>query len=227
MRKLTGVLGALATLVILAPAVTAQEASDDAWKNRWIWGGQTGLYFFQSRDTQTGDSKWDAAFEFGGHWLITRDRVGLHLGFDQIFFPGGTESIVPNALSPSGANVVEFNNAQRIQASLYALPMRGPFQLLLGGGLAIHKISDAEPIDAQTPLELNSALSSIAEFDTKAFPIISGGAQWGLGRWAVFGNYQFMPGTDAFLIRSDQHAVTGGVRYSLTGSSQEMGTRSR
>lgn len=227
MRKLTGVLGALATLVILAPGVSAQDASDNAWTDRWIWGGQTGLYFFQSRDALTGEGKWDAALEVGGHWLITRDRVGLHLGFDQIFFPGGTTSVVPNSLSPSGGNVVEFQNAQRIQASLYALPMRGQFQLLIGGGLAIHKISDAEPTDAQTPLELNGAFNAIAEFDTKAFPIISGGAQWGLGRWALFGNYQFMPGTDAFLISSDQHAVTGGLRYSLVGSSQEMGTRRR
>ncbi len=191
MRTVTGVLGALATLLILAPALPAQEAGDDAWRNRWIWGGQTGLYFFQ---TPTQD--WEGAFEFGGHWLITRDRVGLHLGFDQIFFASGTTSVVPNSLSPNGFNVVQFDNAQRIQASLYALPMRGQFQLLLGGGVAIHKISDAEPIDAQTLLEFENAFSAIATFDTKAFPVISGGAQWSLGRWALFGNYQFMPSVE-------------------------------
>lgn len=218
MRKLTGVLVALAALLVVVSPVRAQD--DDAWSNRWIWGGQTGLFFFQ-----TPTQGWEGAFEFGGHWLITRDRVGLHLGFDQIIFANGTTSAVFNSASPSGFNVVQFDNAQRIQASLYALPMRGQFQILLGGGIAIHKISDAEPIDAQTFLELDNALSAIAEFDTKAFPIISGGAQWSIGRWALFGNYQFMPGTDSFLITSDQHALTGGLRFSLTGASQDVGTR--
>lgn len=218
MRKLTGVLVALAASAVM---VTPAHAQDDAWSNRWIWGGQTGLFFYQTLP----GLGWDAAFEFGGHWLITRDRVGLHLAFDQLIFPSGAVSAVPNSLSPNGFNTVEFNNGQRLQASLYALPIRGQFQLLLGGGVAIHRISDAEPTDAQTLLELTSALDQIAEFDTRAFPIFSGGVQWGIGRWAIFGNYQFMPGTDSFLITSDQHALTGGVRYSLTGSSQDIATR--
>ncbi len=219
MRKLSGALLVLATLAMFASPAAAQ---DDAWRNRWIWGGQTGLFFFQ---TPTQD--WEGAFEFGGHWLITRDFVGLHLGFDQIIFADGTSSAVLNSASPQGFNVVQFDNAQRLQASLYALPMQGQFQLLLGGGLAIHKISDAQPIDAQTVLELENALRAIAEFDTKAFAIVSGGAQWSIGRWAIFGNYQFMPGSDSFLITSDQHAITGGLRFSLTGASQEVGTRKR
>ncbi len=220
MRRSSGFLMALGIalgqlVVLTAPA----QAQDDLWRNRWIWGGQTGLFFYQ-----TPTQNWEAAVEFGGHWLITRDRVALHLGFDQIFFSNATSAVV-NSASTNGTNVVEFDSGQRIQAGLYALPIRGHFQLLLGGGVAIHRISDAQPIDAITPLELENAFSAISEVDTKAFPIISGGAQWTFGRIALFGNYQFMPGTDNFLITSDQHALTGGLRISLTGSAEEIGTK--
>ncbi len=216
MRRLSGVLVALGQLTVLAAPAQAQ---DEAWKNRWIWGGQTGIYFYQ-----TPTQNWEAAFEFGGHWLITRDRVGLHVAFDQIIFNSATSAVV-NPFSPSGFNVVQFDGGQRIQASLYAIPLHGQFQLLLGGGVAIHRISDAEPIDAQTALELDNAFQAISEVDTKAFPVIGGGVQWNIGKWAVFGNYQFMPGTDSFLVTSDQHALTGGIRYSLTGASEEISTR--
>ncbi len=208
----------LAALLLAGSAVPA-VGQDQSWQYQWYWGGQTGVYLFQ---TPTQD--WDFALDVGGHWLITRQRVALHLAVDQLLFLDGATSLVPNGQAAQGFTAVQFDNAQRLQAGLFIIPTNNQLQILVGGGFAIHKISDAVPLGAASVQEEQLAIQRISEFDTKAFAWFGGGFQWRIGKLAVFGNYQFSPGTDTFLITSEQHTVTGGLRYALVSSREEVTT---
>lgn len=205
--------------LLVAGSATPVFAQDQSWQYQWYWGGQTGVYFFQ---TPTQD--WDIALDVGGHWLITRQRVALHLAVDQILFLDGATSLVPNGQAALGFTPVQFDNAQRLQAGLFIIPTNNQLQLLVGGGFAIHKISDAVPLGAASVQEEQLAIQRISEFDTKAFVWLGAGVQWRVGKLAVFGNYQFSPGTDSFLITSEQHSITGGLRYALVGAREEVTT---
>ena len=82
------------------------------------------------------------AFEMGGHWLITAERVGLHMGLSQLFFDNATSII--NDGSATGQTVT-FTRGRRLQAEVYAFPMTGALQVYGGGGFLINYISDALP----------------------------------------------------------------------------------
>jgi hypothetical protein len=214
MRRLSGF---LVTVLFLGLFTTAAAAQDDDWQNKWYWGAQAGAYFYS---TPTVDN--ELAFEVGGHWLITAERIGLHMGLSQLFFDNAT-SAIPDG-SASGLTV-NFTRGRRLQAEVYAFPLDGPLQAYAGGGFLINYISDALPAGTfgSTQAE-QAALAAIDEVSTKAFFTITGGAQWRMGRWAAFGTYQFTPSGRDFLISSTQHAISGGLRYALTSSNQDVTT---
>ena len=78
MRRLSG---ALLAAVVSATLATPASAQDDSWMNKWYWGAQVGTFIFSTPTVSTA-----TAFDIGGHWLITCERVGLHLSLDQIIF---------------------------------------------------------------------------------------------------------------------------------------------
>jgi hypothetical protein len=162
------------------------------------------------------------AFEVGGHWLITAERIGLHMGLSQLFFDDATSAIPDGSATGLAVN---FTRGRRLQAEVYAFPMDGPLQVYAGGGFLINYISDAVPTGtfASTQAE-QAALEAIDEVNTKAFFTITGGAQWHMGRWALFGTYQFTPSGRDFLISSTQHSISGGLRYALAASNQDVTT---
>ena len=210
MRRLSGFLFAI---VLLGFLTTSAAAQDDEWQNKWYWGAQAGAYFFS---TPTLDN--EMAFEVGGHWLITAERVGLHMGLSQLFFDDAT------SMTTTG-QAVSFTSGRRLQAEVYAFPMTGALQIYAGGGFLINYISDALPLGTPaSPQAEQAALQAIDQENTKAFFTITGGAQWRFGRWAAFGTYQFAPSGRDFLISSAQHSITGGLRYALASANQDVTT---
>ncbi|MFQ5704818.1 MAG: hypothetical protein ACE5HT_12455 [Gemmatimonadales bacterium] len=219
MRKLPGVF--LAIVLLLGLATTPASAQGDSWKNKWYWGAQSGAFIY-STPTQS----HEAAFDIGGHWLITRDRVALDVAIDQLFFQDNTTSTVPDASSTNGTRTVSFSNGRRVQLELYAMPMDGPIQVFLGGGFAIHQITDAKAQGTFASQAQQTAVARIVDDqDTKAFAVLGGGVQYLIGRWAVFGRYQYIPQAEDFLLTSEQHAITGGIRFALTRSSEDISTK--
>ncbi len=119
--------------------------------------------------------------------------------------------------------MVNFGSGNRLQATVYAVPTDGRIQVFLGGGFAIHRITDAELGAGFTSALDRSAVESAS---TKAFLVLSGGIQARfLRRWALFGQYQFMPGSNDFMITSQQHAFNAGLRYALTHSEEIVSTQ--
>lgn len=206
MRNRSGIF--LVALLLAAQTVPA-TAQDQSWQKKWYWGAQGGAYLFSAGGNQTG-------FSAGGHWFITAGRSALYLAFDQLFFDNVTNVPI------STGQLVEFTSGQRLQATVYAIPTDGKLQVFLGGGFAIHRITDAELVGPGTNLDL-SAVESAA---TKAFLVLSGGVQGRFSeRWALFGQYQFMPASNDFVIRSQQHAFNIGLRYALTHSEEIVSTQ--
>jgi hypothetical protein len=206
MRNRSGIL--LAALLVAAQTVPA-NAQDRSWQNRWYWGAQGGAYLFSANGNKTG-------FSAGGHWFITAGRSALYLAYDQLFFD------TVNSLQINTGQLVTFSNGNRMQATVYAVPTDGKIQVFAGGGFAIHRITDAEP---EAPFTGAGDIQDVDDAATKAFLILSGGVQARfLGRWALFGHYQFMPASDDFIIRSQQHIFNVGLRYSLTHSEEVVST---
>lgn len=207
MRNRSGIF--LVALLLAAQTVPA-TAQDRSWQKKWYWGAQGGAYLFSAGGNQTG-------YSAGGHWFITAGRSALYLAFDQLFFDNAIN--VPNI---STGQSVQFQSVQRLQATVYAVPTDGRLQVFLGGGFAIHRITDAQPLP---PFTSRLDLREVESAATKAFLVLSGGVQARfLRRWALFGQYQFMPASDDFVIRSQQHSFNVGLRYALTHAEEIVST---
>jgi len=220
MRKRSLVLGTLA-LVATAPPLFGQA---DAWQRKWYWGAQAGVYSYSN--PLTGGRKF--AYTAGGHWMITGKRSALYFAFDQIIFLDSARSAVidPTATATGGVRLVDFSRGRRIQATIFAVPTDTKIQVMLGGGFAIHQITNGTPEVGTTATlqEITSANDAVAQVDTKAFVVFAGGVQYRVGRWAVFANYNFVPSARDFLLTSEQHVLTAGVRYALTSSHEDVTT---
>jgi hypothetical protein len=207
MRNRSGIF--LVALLLAAQTVPA-TAQDRSWQKKWYWGAQGGAYLFSAGGgDQTG-------YSAGGHWFITAGRSALYLAFDQLFFDDLTNVPI------STGQLVNFNSGQRLQATVYAVPTDGKLQVFLGGGFAIHRITNAEPVAPFTSADQ----IDVENAATKAFLVLSGGIQARFAaRWALFGQYQFMPASNDFVIRSQQHAFNVGLRYALTHSEEIVSTQ--
>jgi len=61
---------------------------------------------------------------------------------------------------------------------------------------------------------------------TGGFFLVMAGLQLRMGRkMALFGQYQFMPSGNNFLLTSEQHSLTFGLRYALTSAHEEVTTK--
>ena len=202
-------LGILVGLALLTAGSVPAAAQDRSWQNKWYWGAQGGAYLFSAGGNQT-------SFTAGGHWFITAGRSALYLAFDQVIMETVTN------FSINTGQQVNFGSGQRFQATVYAVPTDGQLQVFLGGGFAIHLITDAE---LAGPFTGGADQAAVDDASSKAFLILSAGAQYRFGqRWAFFGQYQFMPASVDFVIRSQQHAITAGLRYAVTHSEEVVST---
>ncbi len=199
---------AFLVVALLAGVTTSAVAQDRSWQNKWYWGTQGGIQAFSLGGGRV-------AGMAGGHWFITAGRSALYLAFDQQFMQNLTQTI-------QTGQTATFRRGQRFQATVYAVPNDNKFQLMLGGGFAISRITDARLTGVLTSVLDGRQLDDAA---TKAFLVLSGGWQYRAGqRWAIFGQYQYMPGSSDYVIRSAQHTFTLGIRYAATHSEEVVTT---
>lgn len=210
MRRLAGILlGGMLVVTVATPAF----GQATAWQRKWYWGAQSGAFLYKDANgTQS-------AFDVGGHWLITGKRSALFVAFDQLIFPANTSAQIAAGTSNG---TVTFKNGRRLQAMLYAIPTDASLQIYLGGGFAIEQITDGAPA-------AGSALTQaqVDAVDSKAFAVLGGGFNLRFGRWALFAQYQYMPAASDFILTSEQHAITGGLRYALSSAHEEVTTEER
>ncbi|MFQ6046584.1 MAG: hypothetical protein ACE5PT_09570 [Gemmatimonadales bacterium] len=222
MRTLSPALAAVCALLTVASPALGQR---DAWQDKWYWGAQGGAFLYQTFDQTGATSARQTAVGVGGHWLITKRRAALYFAYDQLIFPAGTNSAVPNTASATGQTPVSFSRGRRIQTSLYAIPSSRPLQVYAGFGFAIQHLSDVIPTAAfATAQEQKIAEEQIGTWSTKAFAVMSGGFQLRFGRLALYGTYQYQPSGSEFLLATDQHLLSGGIRIALTHATEMITT---
>ncbi len=200
--------GILMVMVVLAGVATPALGQDRSWQNKWYWGTQGGAHGYGLVSIRVAPTA-------GGHWFITAGRSALYLAFDQQFFPTVALRI------PTG-QPIRFGRGQRFQATVYAVPTDSKFQVMLGGGFAISRITDAR---LTAPLASVLDQRHLEDASTKAFLVLSAGWQYRAGlRWAIFGQYQYMPGSADFVISSNQHILNLGIRYVVTHAEEVVTT---
>jgi hypothetical protein len=223
MRRLPGVL-ALGALLAAAP-LHAQAG----WQNMWFWGAQLGAGTYRTPTTGTSTQ---IAVSGGIHWLITGKRMALYMSYDQLFYPNGPStapgnptSQISDPTSGTGYRDVQFDQGRYIQADLLALPLKGPLQVYIGAGFTIHNITDAVPMGSfATPDDLAYSQSLVDDAASRAFVNFMGGFQLTVGgKFSVFGTYEFIPKASNFLLTSQQHVLTSGIRIALSGRREDVG----
>jgi hypothetical protein len=219
MRRGPFVLSGALLVTIAAPA----QAQSAGWQDMWFWGGQVGITAYQT--PTSGGTEF--AITAGGHWLITAKRSGLFLAYEQILYPNGPVAATSQIRDPnsiSGVRDVQFDNGRFIQADLVAIPMRGHLQLLVGAGILIHQISDAVPMGAfPSPEAQELAQNAVEDGAIRAFGNLMASIQLRIGdRFAWYGSYRFIPSASDFLISSEQHSLTSGIRIALSGRSEDI-----
>ena len=198
MRGITRILMGAALLVLLAGPANAQV---EDWQRKWFWGGQYGLMTFHD------GADWRWATNVGAHWLITGRRSALYLAYDHVIFRGGTQVAIDDGTGSGTTQTVTLDDGFRIQGALLVFPLTGHFQPYFGGGLAIHQVTSETDINQ--------------DISTRAFVNFLAGLQLRLsGSLALFGNYQFIPGSDRFAVSSDVHVFSSGLRIAM-GSAHE------
>ena len=198
----------------------------DTWQRKWYWGAEGGIYSY--RDGLTSTRKFVPAV--GGHWLITGRRSALMIAFDQVLFKDSTQTAVADAsaVTTGGIRLVNFTTLRRIQAEVFAVPMDGPLQIMLGGGFTIHQITNAQPVGPFATLqESQNAYGVVSDASTKAYVVYAVGAQYRISRLAVFALYNYMPSSSDFLITSDSHSLMAGIRYSLSNAHEDVTSNER
>lgn len=213
------VLGGALLLAFAAPA----QAQDAGWQDLWFWGGQLGITAYET--PTSGGTQF--AITAGAHWLITGKRGGLHLAYDQIIYPNGpvpATSQIDDPTSATGTRDVQFDTGRFIQADLVAIPLKGHLQILVGAGLLLHQISDPVPMGTfASPDSRNTTQAVVDDAAIRAFGNFLGGFQLRFGsRFAFFGTYRFIPSASNFLISTEQHSLTSGIRIALSGREEDI-----
>jgi hypothetical protein len=219
MRRLPGVV-VLGALLAAAPL----HAQGTGWQNEWFWGVHGGVSAYKT-PTSGGTQ---LAIDVGGHWLITGRRMGVYLAYDQLFYPNGpvpATSQIADPTSGTGVRDVQFDQGRYIQGDLLAIPLNGPLQIYVGAGFTIHNVTDAVPMGSfATPDDQAYSQSLVDVAASRGFLNLMGGFQLLLqGRFAVFGNYEYIPSASNTLFTSEQHVFSGGVRIALSGRREDIG----
>ncbi|HLV27002.1 MAG TPA: hypothetical protein VKZ41_11895 [Gemmatimonadales bacterium] len=201
---------AIAASAALPSQASAQEA-EGGFANSWFWGVRAGAMSVQT-------NVQDEFAPMGGlEWLITRERVGLHIAVGQAFF-NDIAVVVPDALGM--ASEVRIQDYREASASLLAFPVQwGGLRPYAGIGLALNLVRRATPIgapDAETIEFIESSRSTISAKITL-------GAQAQYQNVAIFGEGSVLPTKREFLLNGEEAVfmINAGVRFNL-GSAIEQ-----
>jgi hypothetical protein len=193
-------LGALAMFALATP-LTAQT---EDWQYRWYWGAKGGALGYT---LPTGGVSFTG--QAGGEWLITARRTGLYIGYSQSF---QTEVDTFQVQGTTGTTQVSFDGFRRIQIAIVALIGNSTFQPYVGGGFALHTLTNSAP-----PAGSSTALgNAVADASSIGIAMVMGGVQYRTGRkLAFYFHWQGSPGSRDFLLSGATNSFEFGVRYAF------------
>jgi len=203
---------ALLTLAVAHP-LHAQRVQD--WQYRWYWGIKGGMIGYTM--PTTGQSFNPA---LGAEWMITQRRVALYLGYAQSF-TAEADTFAVNGLS--GSQFVEFDGYRQIQIDLVAFIGDKALQPYVGGGFVLATLTNARQPNAST-----TTATAITDASSGAFVQILLGAQYRFARkGAVFGQFQYSPQGQNFLLDGTSSVISGGIRWAFLSAKDSDETARR
>ncbi len=219
MRTLRTLAAGAALLGGLPTIALAQNARD--FENSWFWGAKVGNMTFWT--TQVAHAQ---APVIGAEWLITRQRGGLYVSFDQEFFnQKSTYTIYDfDAAGKStriGDAAARIDGMHRLTVAAMGFPgaaVHGIMRPYFGLGFALSMISTAQQISGPYT-EFSSSL--LKEQASRGAPIAIAGLQAQYRRFSLFGQGSYMPAQRHFLLNNNEtYFLEAGLRVNA-GSSIE------
>ena len=206
-------LGAALLTLVAARPLSAQKVLD--WQYRWFWGLKGGMLNYSlPRGNRV-------VPQVGGEWLITARRVALYLAYSSSFTAEADTGFVVKNLT--GTQGVTFDKFQRIQIDVLAMIGDKAFQPYVGGGFAIHSLSNARSTQAGANTQRDQAITAAS---SGGFLSLMAGFQLRMGRkTALFAHYQYSPQGRDFLLPGSSNSFEGGLRFNLMGAKEADPTR--
>jgi hypothetical protein len=197
-------LGAALLTLAAARPLHAQRVQD--WQYRWYWGIKAGMISYTLPTSGLAISP-----ALGAEWMITQRRVALYLGYAQSF-TAEADTFLVNGLS--GSQFVEFDGYRQIQIDIVAFVGDKQLQPYVGGGFVLATLTNARQPSAST-----TVATAITDASSGAFVQILLGAQYRFAKkGAVFGQFQYTPQGQDFLLAGSASVISGGVRWAFLSS---------
>jgi len=196
------------TAALFPVTASAQRVRD--FEDSWFWGVKGGAATYSA---VYGDSK--AAATVGAEWLITRTHGALYVSVDQANIKAISYVFDPTA--EFSARAVQVEKLRRVGFAALAFPKRfGRFRPYAGLGLSINLIGDAFPLVTENETDVEDGVyDRIDDRKSQASFLAMGGAQAQFGRAAVFGQVQFIPANNHFLLDENLAFFEAGIRYNF------------
>ncbi|HEX9564305.1 MAG TPA: hypothetical protein VF981_10060 [Gemmatimonadaceae bacterium] len=205
---------ALAGLTLVPSLAFAQgNGSSNSIRDSWFWGINGGAMLFNAGYDE---EVMVTAPSVGGEWFITRTQIALRLAVQQAFFDKQAAVYDPTV---GGARPVNVKDWRRYSAEIFFLPS-GDRSLTpyLGLGLALNVLQNAAPVGSFVSEEsLEEVFALVDDYSSRASLIFAAGAQYTLGRSALFVQASAMPTRQAFLLSRSQYTIglEAGIRYNV------------
>lgn len=205
---------AVSSLVLLP--VTAARAQDSRlFQDAWFWGVHAGATM-----VGTPASSVRAEPTIGAEWMITRRVGGVYVAYDQTMLDR-TSAVADTSVAGGARNVgIHTMRTGSIAAVAWPYHYEG-FRPYAGVGAQLSVLGSASPqanADGTVPSDVAATVENARSGASLFF---LGGAQWQVGRAAIFGQLSAAPSHGSFLITKPITTITGGVRYNF-GSSIEQ-----
>lgn len=207
MRSFRMFFAAFAALLIV-PALAGAQARR-GFADSWFWGAKGGLASFS---TATVDDK--VAPLVGAEWLITRQRFGLYIAFDETFFDE-TSSVSD---SQGGSFGVEVKNLRRFTAAGLVFPkVYESIRPYAGLGFSLNFIGEAAPTDSfSEPSDEDFVRGEIEDRKDRASFLAIVGAQSQFGSVSPFLQASYQPSHINFLLSGRAaYFLEAGVRVNV------------
>jgi len=189
--------------------LAAQQTGFESF--RWYIGGQGGVTIFET-PTQTNG----AIPTFGGHLLVTAKRTGLLFSVEEGFKSNQTTSYADNTVI-GGSRQVLFNNLRKYSLSVLIFPFKTVAQPYLGLGVGVlHTVKEYPQGFFGSPAAADTASKLADRLGGHGFASFTGGAQFRVNRFILFGQYQITTSPQSGkLLQGPTHTFTGGLRIGL------------
>lgn len=193
--------------------ITAAHAQDARlFDNAWFWGVHAGASMIG-----TPASSVRAEPTIGAEWMITRHIGGLYVAYDQTMLDR-TSAIADTGVAGGARNVgIHTMRTGSIAAIAWPYHYQG-FRPYAGVGAQLSVLGSASPQPNADGTIPSDAASRAENGRSAAALLLMGGAQWQVGRAAIFGQLSATPSNGAFLITKPITTITGGVRYNFGSS---------